>query len=293
MACLDGHACLARDGTGDCAAQTMPCPSCLHQGHRHGSVPAAPQRWGARIPPGRAVMPPEAGAEGATGGHKHKGWRTERRHALWRHAAPDHPPLQCLVPVDRLSTHAPQVRETLPDHALHAILGGQEGYQAFWVQQVRVPEHAGRVTVMHDTARAAGVSQRLRCMRCSARPPRRTDGALFCGGRGEERCPGAACRWVTDGRGSTRHVYALRRGGRARWKIAHEPCNPLQTQGEHGTHHDGHGTQNLAVVFAMGMLLAFCVEQAQPLGCALGRAVWTPRGRKRLLGERMRALLYA
>ena len=38
------------------------------------------------------------------------------------------------------------------------------------------------------------------------------------------------------------------------------------------------------------MMLAFLVDQAQQLCCALFRAVWAKLGSKRLLWERMRAL---
>jgi len=40
------------------------------------------------------------------------------------------------------------------------------------------------------------------------------------------------------------------------------------------------------------MMLAFLVDQAQQLCCALFQAVWTKLGSKRLLWERMRALFY-
>jgi len=50
--------------------------------------------------------------------------------------------------------------------------------------------------------------------------------------------------------------------------------------------------QHLSVVFAMLMMLAFLVDQAQQLCCALFRAVWLKLGSKRLLWEQMRALFY-
>jgi hypothetical protein len=40
------------------------------------------------------------------------------------------------------------------------------------------------------------------------------------------------------------------------------------------------------------MRLAFLVDQAQPLGWALCRAVWLQLGSKRLLWERLRAVFY-
>ena len=97
---------------------------------------------------------------------------------------------------------------------------------------------------------------------------------------------------VTDLRVSTRTVYRLMRGGRARWKIDNETCNPLKNQGDNCEHTDGHGEQQLSVVCALVMMLAFLVDQTPQLCCALFRAVWTKLGSKRLLWERMRALFY-
>jgi|SRR4029450_2794398 hypothetical protein len=57
-------------------------------------------------------------------------------------------------------------------------------------------------------------------------------------------------------------------------------------------HNYGHGEQNLSVVFATLMRLAFLVDQTQQLCCALFQAVWMKWGSKRLVWERMRALFY-
>jgi len=97
---------------------------------------------------------------------------------------------------------------------------------------------------------------------------------------------------VTDLRVSTRNVYALMRGGRARWKIENETFNTLKNQGYNFEHNYGHGMKNLSVVFAMVMMLAFLVDQTQQLCCALFQAVRAKLGSKRLLWERMRALFY-
>src|SRR5207249_7096085 len=84
----------------------------------------------------------------------------------------------------------------------------------------------------------------------------------------------------------------LMRGGRARWKIENETFNTLKNQGYNFEHNYGHGEDNLSVVFAMLMMLAFLVDQTQQLGCALFQAVWAKLGSKRRLWERMRALFY-
>lgn len=96
--------------------------------------------------------------------------------------------------------------------------------------------------------------------------------------------------WVTDLRVTKRNVYKLMRGGRARWKIENETFNTLKNQGYHFEHNYGHGEQNLSVVFAMLMMLAFLVDQTQQLCCGLFQAVWSKLGSKRHLWERIRAL---
>src|SRR4029450_8058568 len=80
--------------------------------------------------------------------------------------------------------------------------------------------------------------------------------------------------------------------GRARWKIENETFNTLKNQGYNFEHNDGHGEQNLSVVFAMLRMLAFLADQTQQLWCALFQTVWAKLGSKRLLWERMRALFY-
>jgi hypothetical protein len=82
------------------------------------------------------------------------------------------------------------------------------------------------------------------------------------------------------------------RGGRARWKIENETFNTLKNQGDNFDHNYGHGEQNLSVVLATLMMLAFLVDQTQQLCCGLFRAVWHQLGSKRLLWERLRALFF-
>src|SRR6266511_4785749 len=66
-----------------------------------------------------------------------------------------------------------------------------------------------------------------------------------------------------------------------------------KNQGYNFEHNYGHGQQNLSVVLATFMMLAFLVDQTQQRCCALFRAVWAKLGSKRLLWERIRALFYA
>jgi hypothetical protein len=98
--------------------------------------------------------------------------------------------------------------------------------------------------------------------------------------------------WITDLHVIHRNAWLLVRGGRARWHIENETFNTLKNQGYHYEHNYGHGQQNLSVVFAMLMMLAFLVDQTQQLCCGLFRAVWQKLGSKRALWEILRSHFY-
>jgi hypothetical protein len=204
----------------------------------------------------------------------------------------DPPHLKFIVTEDRLRSNAPPI-ETLHDHDLPYILGVKEGAHALLFQQVQAAEHAGRVTYDERHDRAAGLVHRCRFVNDVPLKASRADvrvNFIEYWESGQERVQPFS--WGTDLRGSTRNVYKLMRGGRARWKIENETCNPLKNQGDNFEHNYGHGEQHLSGVFATMMMLAFLVDQVQQLCCALFQAVWAQLGSKRLLWERLRALFY-
>ena len=82
-------------------------------------------------------------------------------------------------------------------------------------------------------------------------------------------------------------VWDIMRGGRARWKIENETFNTLKNQGYHLEHNYGHGEQNLSVVLALMMMLAFLVDQVQQLCCPLFQAAWHKMKTKRHLWEEL------
>jgi hypothetical protein len=294
MVFLDGHYLLALDGTGYFSSPTIHCASCLHTVHRNGSVTYSHQMLGAAIihPDVRAVIPlmPEP-----IGKHDGTDKNDCERNAAKRFVVKlrqDHPHLKFIVTEDSLSSNAPHI-ETLQHHDLHYILGVKEGDHSFLFQQIQAAEHAGRVTHYERHDRAAGVIHRFRFVNDVPLNASNVDVRVnfieyWETGDGKVQ----HFSWVTDLRVSKRNVFHLMRGGRARWKIENETFNTLKNQGYNFEHNYGHGEQNLSVVFAMAMMLAFLVDQTQQLCCALFRAVWTKLGSKRLLWERMRALFY-
>jgi hypothetical protein len=295
MTFLDGHYLLALDGTEYFSSKTIHCASCLQRVHRNGSVTYAHQLLGAAIihPDQRAVIPlmPEP-IVNRDGTDKNDCERNAAKRFVAK-LRQDHPHLKFIITEDSLSSNAPHIA-TLHDHDLRYILGVKEGDHGYLFHQVKVAEQAGRVTSYERHDRAAGLVHRFRFINdlpLNASQAHVRVNFIEYWEMGDAKVQHFS--WVTDVRVSTRNVYALMRGGRARWKIENETFNTLKNQGYHFEHNYGHGEQNLSVVFATLMMLAFLVDQTQQLCCALFRAVWTKLGSKRLLWERMRALFYS
>src|SRR2546428_3319517 len=294
MVFLDGYYLLALDGTGYFSSPTIHCASCLHKVHRNGAITYSHQMLGAALihPDKREVLPlmPEPIIK-QDGTAKNDG----ERHAAKRFIAKlrqDHPHLKFIITEDSLSSNAPHI-ETLHDHGFHYILGVKDGDHAYLFKQVQAAEGVGRVTYYERHDRAAGVVHRFRFVNDVPLNASRADvrvNFIDYWEMGKDKVQHFS--WVTDLRVSKRNGYQLMRGGRARWKIENETFNTLKNQGYNFEHNYGHGEQNLSVVFATLMMLAFLVDQTQQLCCALFQAVWTKFGSKRLLWERMRALFY-
>lgn len=291
---LDGHYLVALDGTGYFSSKTIHCASCLQKVHRNGSVTYSHQMVGAALihPDFRTVIPlmPEPIVK-QDGTEKNDCERnaTKRLIAQLRQ---DHPHLPMIVTEDSLSSNAPHI-ETLHEYGCHYILGVKEGDHAYLFQQVHAAQEAGRVTTYERSDRAAGVVHRFRFL--NDLPLNESHAEVRVNFIEYWEIAAQTTQhfsWVTDLRVSTRNVYTLMRGGRARWKIENETFNTLKNQGYHFAHNYGHGTQNLSVLFALLMMLAFLVDQIQQLCCALFQAVRAQLGSTRLLWERMRAVFY-
>jgi len=285
---------LALDGTGYFSSKTIHCASCLHKVHRNGTMTYYHQMLGAAIihPDVREVIPLMPEPIVKQDGESKNDCERNAAKRLVAKLRQDHPHLKFIVTEDSLSSNAPHI-ETLQAHGLHYILGVKEGDHAFLFRQVQAAEHAGRVTYYERHDRAAGVVHRFRFVNDVPLNESHTDvrvNFIEYWEIGDNKVQHFS--WVTDLRVSTRNVYRLMRGGRARWKIENETFNTLKNQGYNFEHNYGHGEQNLSVVFAMLMMLAFLVDQAQQLCCALFQAVWAKLGSKRMLWERMRALFY-
>jgi hypothetical protein len=201
----------------------------------------------------------------------------------------EHPRLKLIVVEDGLSSNGPHVRDLI-DYGMHFLLGVQPGDHAFLFAQVEAARQEGRSPKL--TRQEKGITYEVSWVWGVALNESNQDLRVDFLEYREHDAQGK-CRkhftWITDLHITCRNAWWFARGGRARWHIENETFNTLKNQGYHFEHNYGHGEQNLSVVFAMLMMLAFLVDQAQQLCCGLFRAVWKKLGSKRALWDNLRS----
>ena len=293
MAFYQGCYLPALDGTGYFSSPTIHCDSCLEKKNsKTGEVTYAHQMLGAVLvhPDFREVIPlapePIVKQDGTT---KNDCERNAAKRLL-RKTRREHPHLPLIVVEDGLASNAPHIRELL-DLNLHFILGVKPGDHGFLFEKLIAAYDDDRVTTL--TGRTKNNRPFELCF-VNGLPLNESNQDLLVnflqysefGPDGE---PVKLFSWVTDFTLTTRNAQQLMRGGRARWKIENETFNTLKNQGYQFEHNFGHGEQNLSVVFAMLMMLAFLVDQTQQLCCPLFRATWQRFGSKRMLWDNLRS----
>lgn len=285
---------LSLDGTGYFSSPTVHCESCQVKEHKDGSVTYQHQMLGAVIchPDIKEVIPlaPEP-IQKQDGASKNDCERNAAKRLLPK-IRQQHPHLKFIVIEDGLASNGPHVRD-LKDNGMHFILGVKPGDHAFLFEQVEAARRRGRSPRLtrKEGDITAEVSWVYGVPLNESNPDLRVDFLEY----NEYDAEGKRLKhftWITDLHINLRNAWLFARGGRARWRIENETFNTLKNQGYHFEHNFGHGRQNLSVVFAMLMMLAFLVDQAQQLCCPLFRAVWKKLGSKRALWERVRSLFW-
>jgi len=201
-----------------------------------------------------------------------------------------HPHLSLIVTEDGLSSNAPHIHE-LETHKMHYILGAKKGDHAFLFDYVESAVKDGLTTeIQYEND---DVVHQFRFI--NQIPLNESDQDLLVNFvEYWETAPKRTMHlsWITDLHVTKGNVSEIMRGGRARWRIENETFNTLKNQGYHFEHNFGHGKNNLSVVFAMLMMLAFQVDQTQQISCQLFQAVLGKLGSKKNLWEQIRALFY-
>ncbi len=289
---------LSVDGTGYFSSRTIHCDSCLRkESSKTGAVTYHHQMLGAVVvhPDHKEVIPlaPEPIIK-QDGDNKNDCERNASKRLL-RRIRREHPHLKLIVVEDALASNAPHIRE-LADLDMRFILGVKPGDHEYLFNQLLREFEEDRVTTLSwqkkdekDVLCEIAFTHDLPLNESNQDVRVNFLQYMEFGPDGERR---KIFSWVTDltiTKGNARHLV---RGGRARWKIENETFNTLKNQGYHFEHNFGHGKQNLSVVFAMVMMLAFLVDQTQQLCCPLFQAVLKKTGSKRVLWEHTRSHFY-
>ena len=283
---------LALDGTGYFSSNKVHCDSCLEKKNKQtGEVTYQHQMLGAAIvhPDHKEVIPlaPEP-IQKQDGSTKNDCERNAAKRLL-RKIRQEHPRLKLLVVEDGLASNAPHIRD-LVELGMHFLLGVKPGDHAFLFDRLTEAFEQDRVTTMSwkegEVTCEIAFTHKL--------PLNESNQDLLVNFLQYTEYAADGHRrkhftWVTDLRIARGNARQLVRGGRARWKIENETFNTLKNQGYQFEHNFGHGQQNLSVVFAMLMMLAFLVDQTQQLCCPLFRAVWKKLRTKRALWDNLRS----
>jgi hypothetical protein len=288
---LEGHYLISLDGTTYFSSTKVHCRSCLDKHHRGGGVTYSHQLLGATLvhPDRKEVLPlapePIINQDGHT---KNDCERNATRRWL-QHFRQEHPHLPVIVIEDGLSANAPHLRD-LRAARVHYIIGVKPGDHAFLFQHLRDADEAGRTQHLTQVDPATGILHHFRFHHGVPLNESNPDELVNVLEYWEIHADGSVqyFSWITDFVLTPDNVYAIMRGGRARWKIENETFNTLKNQGYHLEHNYGHGEQNLSVVLVLLMMLAFLVDQTQQLCCPLFQAAWKKLGTKRHLWEQIR-----
>jgi hypothetical protein len=293
---FEGCYLLALDGTGYFSSKKIHCNSCMVKHHRNGSVSYSHQLLGAAIvhPDFKEVIPlapePIINPDGVV---KNDCERNATRRWLKRFRQ-EHPHLEVIVIEDGLSSNAPHLCDLREANA-HFILGVKPGDHAFLFQHLREADEANRTQTLTQTESDTGILHHFRWHHNMPLNESNVDELVHVLEYWEVHPDGTVqyFSWITDLTLTFDTVYRVMRGGRARWKIENETFNTLKNQGYRLEHNFGHGEQNLSVVFALLMMLAFLVDQVQQRCCPLFQAAWDKMQTKRHLWEEIRHLFRA
>ncbi len=287
---------LSLDGTQYFSSEKVHCASCLEKHHKSGKVTYSHQMLsGAIVHPDFAEVIPVAPEpiikqDGST---KNDCERNACRRFLGKFRQ-DHPHLPVIVVEDGLSSNGPHVAD-LKEHRMHFILGAKPGDHGPLFARMAAAAEAGTARVLTLFDPDTGKLHHFRWLSGVPLNDSHPDLLVNFLEYWEVSKDGKVqyFSWVTDLELTDDSVWIVMRGGRARWKIENETFNTLKNQGYHFEHNFGHGEENLSVVFAMLMMLAFLVDQVQQVGSALFRSVWQKFGTKRLMWDRMRCLFHS
>ena len=286
---LEGYYLLALDGTGEFSSGNVCCPQCCKKEHKDGSITYYHQMLGACIvhPDQPNVIPlcPEI-IQNGDGAEKNDCERNAAKRFI-EHFKREHPHLKVILLGDGLASNAPYIR-LLEEHEMRYLLGAKPGDHQFLFAALETSEN----TEYHEVSDAKGFFHQFRFLNDVAlnqsNPDVRVNVLEYMQTdlKGKE----TVFSWVTNIRITKTNVFALMKGGRARWKIENETFNTLKNLGYNFEHNYGHGKKFLSTILCLLMLLAFFIDQIQGMTCSLFQAVKKQAGSFQALWEKQRVL---
>ena len=290
---LDGHYLIALDGVEYFRSKKVHCPCCMTRNHKSGEVSYCHQLLGAVIvhPDHSEVIPlaPEP-IQRQDGEAKNDCERNAARRWLGRFRE-GHPDLKVIVTEDGLSSNGPHIRDLMAAD-VRFLLGVKPGDHKYLFDRLGERLEAGDVTTVEDIDAKTGVIRSYVIAKDvglnEANPDVRVTVVHYL--ETDAKGQGRQWTWVTDLEVTAENVREVGRAGRARWRIENETFNTLKNQGYHFEHNYGHGEENLSVVLAMLMMLAFLIDQVQQRCDPLFEAARKKKGPRFALWETMRHL---
>jgi len=288
---------LALDGTEHFCSDTIHCSSCLCRESKTGKKTYYHQMLGAALvkPGKREVIPlaPEPIVK-QDGNNKNDCERNASKRLLQK-IRQEHPRLPIIVVEDGLASNAPHIRLLKELDMRFLLIVKQDDHEHLFEEYIRAHEEDRATCLSYEHPSEPGVSCEITFIHDlplnKSNPDLRVNFLMY----SEYAADGSRQKhfvWVTDLTITEANAPTLVAGGRARWKIENETFNTLKNQGYHFEHNYGHGQQNLAVVFAMLMMLAFLVDQVVEDCCPLFQANLKKAGSRRILWERLRSHFY-
>ena len=287
---------VSMDGTGYFKSKTIHCESYLQKKNsKTGEITYRHKILGAAVvhPDHKQVIPlaPEPIIK-QDGDNKNDCERNAAKRLLQK-IRDEHPNLKLIVVEDGLASNAPHIRQ-LKSLDMRFLLGAKPDDHEHLFDEVSKAEAEGRATTLRwtDDAKKEAVQCEIRFAHDLPLNKSNADLLVNFLQYTEYASDGSIRKrfsWVTDLTITHDNARHLVRGGRARWKIENETFNTLKNQDYHFEHNFGHGEQNLSVIFAMLMMLAFLVDQTQELCCPLFQAVHKKLVSRRSLWDHLRS----
>ena len=287
---LDGYYLLSLDGTGEFSSNSVCCPQCCKKEHKNGLVTYYHQMLGACIvhPDQKNVIPicPEPIKNG-DGSQKNDCERNASKRLI-DHFRREHPHIKVIVLGDGIASNAPYIC-LLEERKMKYLLGAKPGDHKSLFAALEASEE----TQYQETSDEKGFFHQFRFLNNvslnKSNPDVRVNLLEYMqtNPKGKE----TVFSWVTNIPVTEKNVFALMRGGRARWKIENETFNTLKNFGYNLEHNYGHGKKYLSTILCLLMLLAFFVDQIQGMSCSLFQAVKKLAGSFSGLWEDTRVLL--